>query len=281
MTESEQKDTPVNYNSYLKVPELTQLQQCLSSPEHHDEPLFIIIHQTYELWFKLILHELDHIAAHLQQGNIRRANFFVRRVVAILRILAQQIYILETMAPKDFLGFRNSLAPASGFQSSQFREIEFFCGLKSEHMLKHFANDPVTFERLKARFAAPSLADLLYQEISKHGFALPQEELSDSPKVKEEKQLLRLKELVRLYEAENEFASLIDLCESLLDLDEQLFLWRTNHVTVVERMIGFKQGTGGSEGVGYLRQTLSKKCFPDLWNLRTMLETPEAGNKTW
>lgn len=134
------KSTSLTYNNYLKVSDLKQLQICQSDPPHHDEPLFIIIHQTYELWFKLVLHELDVVMAYLEKDKIRRATFFMRRVNAIMGLLVNQIHILETMSPMEFLGFRNSLNPASGFQSTQFREIEIVAGLRDQKLLMHFRN---------------------------------------------------------------------------------------------------------------------------------------------
>lgn len=263
----------VTYNSYLKVEELKELQICLSNPAHHDEPLFIIIHQTYELWFKLILHELDAVVEQLKTGNVRRANFYTKRCVAIFKILSQQIFILETMAPKDFLGFRYNLTPASGFQSSQFREIEFMGGLKSDQLLEHFKEDKEAYARLQRRYSEPSLGDLFYDVLEKRGFKMPR--ATGKVDEDEKSRKTRIGELVSMYNQEDKYGELIDLAETLMDFDELISLWRTNHVTVVERMIGFKQGTGGSEGVGYLRSTLGKRMFNDLWQLRTYLEAPE------
>lgn len=273
------KGTGPTYNTYLKVAELKQLQVCLSKPAHHDEPLFIIIHQAYELWFKLILHELDIVVELLARDDARRSTFYMRRVIAIMRLLVGQIHILETMSPKDFLGFRSNLNPASGFQSSQFREIEFVCGLKDERMLIHFQKEPASYDELLVRYRAPSLQDAFYSLLERHGFVLPfidQDDLQGTPEEQETKserlQDTRVMELKRLYDGGEKYADQIELAETLIELDELLSLWRTHHVTVVERMIGFKRGTGGSEGVGYLRQTLMKRAFPDLWKVRTVLE---------
>lgn len=264
--------TPLTYNNYLKVEELKELQVCQSDPNHHDEPLFIIIHQTYELWFKLILHELDSVVEFMKEGNCRKASFYMKRVVAIMKVLVNQIHILETMSPRDFLGFRNNLNPASGFQSSQFREVEFMAGLRNEHMLKHFQKDNAAYEKLLERYNSTSLGELFYQMLEKEGLKLPRESEDDSDEKKEELQLKRINELRKLYEETDKYYDLHNLAELLMDLDELIGLWRTHHVTVVERIIGFKRGTGGSEGVGYLRTTLTKRCFPDLWQLRTHLE---------
>jgi len=265
-------DAPLTYNSYLRIEELTDLQNCQSDPAHHDEPLFIIIHQAYELWFKLILHELDEVFRLLADDKVRRATFFMRRVNAILKLLVQQIHILETMSPKDFLGFRYNLNPASGFQSSQFREIEFAGGLKDARMMEHFRSDARAYKRIKDRFEAPSLSDTFYALLRRRGFTL----IADEPGLSEEEALkvqdARIRELLRIYDNQDGEPDLFDLAETLIEFDELISLWRTHHVTVVERMIGFKRGTGGSEGVAYLRTTLVKRCFPDLWQLRTLLE---------
>lgn len=262
-------NSPLSYNSYLMVGELKKLQVCQSEPAHHDEPLFIIIHQTYELWFKLIIHELELVVELMAENQVRRATHFMKRVGSIMRTLVQQIHILETMSPKDFLGFRHKLNPASGFQSSQFREIEFMAGLKEKRFLNHFQTDKPAFEALTKRFDEPTLQDHFYALLRRRGFELPMPEGEDETQASalEEKRTL---ELVRLYEDES-LGDLHDLAETLIDLDELISLWRTHHVTVVERIIGFKRGTGGSDGVGYLRSTLYKRAFQDLWNVRTAL----------
>ena len=267
-----QTQSQLTYNSYLKVNKLKELQVCLSDPPHHDEPLFMIIHQAYELWFKLILHELDAVFPLLEDGNVRKATFYMRRVVEILKLLIQQIHILETMSPKDFLGFRYHLNPASGFQSSQFREIEFAGGLKDKALMEHFRVDPIVYAALSKRFQSPSLEDALYSLLRKKGFHLPKGRDGANESQLQQLQDERVKELIQIYENEDGHAELHDLAETLIDFDELIFLWRTHHVTVVERIIGCKRGTGGSDGVGYLRTTLMKRCFPDLWKLRTALE---------
>ena len=269
----------LTYNSYLMVDQLKELQVCQSDPAHHDEPLFIIIHQTYELWFKLIIHELDLVIDLMRQDKPRRANHFMKRAVAIMRILVQQIHILETMSPRDFLAFRHKLNPASGFQSSQFREIEFLGGLKDLRLLEHFKGDASAYANLTRRYHEPSLQDVFYDLLVRHGFDLPRlnpQQEKDSPDLASTYEETRIQSLTRLYDDESkdshDMHDLHDLAESFIDFDELIGLWRVNHVTVVERIIGFWRGTGGSEGVGYLRSTLHKKCFADLWNLRSALK---------
>jgi tryptophan 2,3-dioxygenase len=273
---------PLSYDGYLKVPELTSLQHLLSHPPHHDETLFIIIHQAYELWFKLILHELDATAGLLVEAArlgarrgwrrpVRKATFYVRRVVAVQKLLVQQIHLVETMSPIDFLGFRSYLNPASGFQSGQFREIEIAGGLRDPRLITHFANEPEVAARLEARWAQPSLADHLYNLLRAHGYDLPVPPADASAEAVEAAEERRLQSLAHLFDDDEANHALIDLTEALLEFDEWLTLWRMNHLQVVERMIGFKRGTGGSEGVGYLVSTLPKRCFPDLWKVRTYL----------
>ena len=273
---------PLSYDGYLKVPELTTLQLLLAHPPHHDEMLFIIVHQAYELWFKLILHELDATAALIDRATalgtgagwrrpLRKATFYVRRVVAIERLLVEQIHIVETMSPKDFLGFRSYLNPASGFQSGQFREIEITGGLRDRRLIEHFRNEPEVLARLERRWAEASLQDRLYALLRAHGYDLPEPPPDAPPETVRAAEERRLRSLAHLFDDDEGNYALIDLAEALLEFDEWLTLWRMNHVEMVERMIGFKRGTGGSEGVSYLMSTLPKRCFPDLWHLRSYL----------
>jgi tryptophan 2,3-dioxygenase len=254
----------LTYGQYLKVPELLGLQEGLSDPEHHDEPLFIIIHQVYELWFKLILHELDTAQRHLDEDKPIEGARLLRRVVEVQRLLVQQVRILETMRPQDFLGFRYHLNPASGFQSVQFRELEFALGLKDPAVLPRLDCLPEERARLEARLARPSLRDAVDGLLRRRGLGGPGEDW-------------RLKALVRVYEEAEHYADLNALAEVLIEIDECLALWRAHHIQMVERMIGAKRGTGGSAGVGYLATTLAKRAFPDLWTARTHIgEEPEA-----
>jgi tryptophan 2,3-dioxygenase len=265
----------LTYNGYLKVNELKLLQECLSDPAHHDEPLFIIIHQTYELWFKLILHEMDTIFPLMKEGRARKATFYMRRCVAIMKLLVQQIHILETMSPRDFLGFRYALSPASGFGSSQFREIEFATGIRQSELLDRFKDDEA-HAALQARLEAPSLGEAFYDMLRKKGFELPEGKPGMSDKQIEELADRRCRELLKLYNEDETYGDLLDMAEALVEFDEQLYFWRAHHMTVVERMIGSKRGTGGSDGVTYLQSTLSKRCFPDLWRVRTFLQRPDG-----
>jgi len=254
-------DSKLTYNEYLKVPDLIRLQKCLSDPQSHDELQFIIVHQAYELWFKLVLFELDSIVSSMNAGNAKNAVWLFQRVNAIEKLLNEQIHILETMSPFDFLRFRSKLNPASGFQSVQFREIEFISNLKNPDLLNHLRSDPESLARLKKRLDEPTLWDSFLKLLAKNGFQIPADGNSEQVKA----------ELVRLYENSDQYFELFQLAEAMIQHDELIGLWRVHHVRMVERMIGNKIGTGGSEGVKYLSSTLLKKCFPELWDMRTLL----------
>ncbi len=258
MSHNNGSDEPLSYNKYLKVRELLELQRTLSEPTSHDELLFVIIHQTYELWFKQILHELDATVGWLDEDRMFRANHSLRGVVSIERILVMQIHILESMAPIGFLEFRDKLNPASGFQSMQFRELEFLSGAKDEKILASFKHDEFAYERLSRRFNAPSLADAFWALAGRNG--LTAESYQD-----------RVKATVEILTHPERFAELYNMQDLLIEHDELIISWRYNHILMVERMLGMKRGTGGSEGVGYLMTTLTKKFFPEIWEARTHL----------
>ena len=248
---------PLSYNKYLRVQDLINLQDLLSDPAHHDELLFITVHQAYELWFKQILHELDAAIQFLDEDRLPAATRAISRVADIEKLLVQQIHILESMTPISFLGFRDQLNPASGFQSMQFREIEFSSGLKDENILREFKEDSFAYERLQSRMSRPSLADAFYLTLERRGF-----DPSDRAKA--------ILEVLTHFESRYEE---FQLAEALLDHDEYFSLWRSHHIKMVERMVGAKRGTGGSEGIGYLKTTLDKKFFPEIWEARTHLDT--------
>ena len=263
---------PLSYNKYLRVPDLIALQDCLSDPVHHDELLFITIHQAYELWFKVILQEIDAAIVFMDQDRPAAAERAVRRMVEIEKLLVNQIHILETMSPINFLQFRDQLNPASGFQSMQFREIEFASGLKDEGIMKAFSEDSFASERLAARFAQPTLADAFYSLLRRRGLDAP---VDDKQTDEAERKRLFGKRTQAVLELLTHFEERYEefkLEEALLEHDEFFSLWRSHHIKMVERMVGAKRGTGGSEGIGYLRTTLNKKFFPELWEARTYLD---------
>ena len=262
---------PLSYNKYLRVQDLINLQNCLSDPAHHDELLFITVHQAYELWFKQILHELDAAITLLNENRLPAATRAINRIVEIERLLVGQIHILESMTPISFLAFRDELNPASGFQSMQFREVEFSSGLKDQRILEEFADDSFAYERLKVRAANPSLADAFFSALERRGFNTPQDAQDDPGEQKKNygKRTQAMLEILTHFEDRYEE---FQLSEALLEHDEYFSLWRSHHIKMVERMVGAKRGTGGSEGIGYLKTTLEKKFFPELWEARTYLD---------
>ena len=265
----------LTYSSYLKVPELLELQQPQSSPPHHDELLFILVHQTYELWFKELLHDLDAVVANLRRAGaapqshdkVYEAARLLRRCTEITRVLVEQFTILETMLPTHFLAFRGMLEPASGFQSEQFREIEFLCGLKDEKMLRYHRPTPEAYASLKRRLEEPSLRDVFFGALQAIGKLVP-----PSANVSEKEQFeARARAVHELYKDEHHHRDWIDVCERLTEFDELIVSWRLRHIQLVERVIGIRMGTGGSTGASYLKLTLDKKFFPELWEARTLL----------
>jgi tryptophan 2,3-dioxygenase len=262
----------VSYGSYLKIPELLDLQKPLSRPESHDEMHFIVIHQVFELWFRLMLHEIRAIGSHIDAGRVAAASHLVKRLNAILAVFFPQIEVIETMTPQDFLKFRDLLKPASGFQSAQFREMEFLSGSRDERYLKMFEGDDDAQTRLKAAMVAPTLWERVKSLLQSRGFEVGTE-------------AAEIQAVVRVYR-EEQHADLHALFEELLQYDKLFSLWREHHVRMAERMIGMKPGTGqkavaysfgekagpmGTMGVEYLQRTLTKRFFPVLWAARSEL----------
>ncbi|MFO0980664.1 MAG: tryptophan 2,3-dioxygenase family protein [Planctomycetota bacterium] len=273
MTEKTYGGGEVTYGQYLKVRELTSLQRCLSTPPHHDELQFIIVHQTYELWFKLILHELDDACARLRQAghdDVHQATRRFVRVAEIFKVLVHQIHVLETMTPLDFLFFREHLRPASGFQSAQFREVEFRLGVKDPGLVATCEPDAEAAARLERRLREPSLVEVIQDFLRARGFDLVH---GDDDAAQES----RARMLAQIYSAPDRHAEVFELLEAFMTVDEQVQLWRYHHYRMVDRMIGDKIGTGhgktgGRSGARYLGSTLGKKVFPELWDARTYLE---------
>ena len=274
MTTEYGKDAPLSYNKYLRVRELIDLQICLSTPAHHDELLFITVHQAYELWFKQILHEIDATLRLMNEDRTAEAALAMRRVVEIEKLLVSQIHILETMTPISFLGFRDELNPASGFQSMQFREIEFASGLKHESVVNTFKDDAFANERLQLRLNAPSLGETFFALLRRQGFDAPaDDDKSRDDKERRTNQSRRVRAIVEILTHPEKLYKEYQLAEALLEHDEHFALWRSHHIKMVERMVGAKRGTGGSDGVGYLKKTLDSKFFPELWEARTYLSS--------
>jgi aminocarboxymuconate-semialdehyde decarboxylase len=265
----------LTYSTYLKVSELLELQRPQSSPTHHDEMLFIIVHQTYELWFKELLHDLDAVVENLRRAGaasqsrdgVYEAARLLRRCTEITRVLVEQFTILETMLPTHFLAFRGLLEPASGFQSEQFREIEFLCGLKDEKMLRYHRPTPEAHASLKRRLEEPSLHDVFFGALQAMGKLPP----FSANATERERFEARARAVHALYQDEHNHRDWIDVCERLTEFDELVVSWRLRHIQLVERIIGIRMGTGGSTGASYLKLTLDKKFFPELWEARTLL----------
>ena len=257
---------PINYQRLAMLSELLSLQRPISDPPEHDEMLFIIVHQVHELWFKALLHELDRAGELLMAGDEARTAATLKRVRAIMKVLVGQLDILETMTPVEFESFRDRLDTASGFQSAQFRELEFALGMKRAAVLEAFP-DPGERSRLERRLAEPSLWDAFLRFLVHQGYEVPERVLARdlTEPVTPDPEIQRV--LAEAYRAD---PALVNLCECLVDLDEGFQEWRYRHLKMTERTIGNKPGTGDSAGVAYLATTL-KPAFPDLWEMRTAL----------
>ncbi|MAL17782.1 MAG: tryptophan 2,3-dioxygenase [Balneola sp.] len=255
----------LTYTNYLKIDELLELQQLKSDPKEHDEVLFIIIHQTYELWFKQVLHEFDKLRNNLQDGNTWGALKTMRRVLTILKTMVSQIDILETMTPLEFNSFRKFLGQSSGFQSLQFREMEILCGLRFPLMKEAHKDQPKHIEVLEKRMKEATLWESFCAYLRTRGYEV-------NPKRENEQGLVHnpseeIQDI--LVEAMQNDPEAAVIAELFVDYDEGLQEWRYRHVKMVERTIGTKKGTGGSDGAKYLHKTLNHAIFPDLWAIRS------------
>lgn len=258
----------LTYSTYLSVPELLNLQQPRSSPPEHDEMLFIVIHQTYELWFKLMLHELDKVKRDFSDGDLYGSIHTVHRCRTIMKTLVGQIDILETMTPMSFTSFRDRLDTASGFQSTQYRELEFMLGYKRPEVVKYLKPGDAGTEAVVRRLHERSLVDHFYDFLAKHGAQVPTELLRRVRELPNIADRQVQDELFRLYKSRPD---LVILFETMTDFDEGLQEWRYRHVKLVERTIGSKHGTGGSLGVEFLKKSLFLPTFADLWAIRHRL----------
>ena len=261
------QDPSVTYGSYLAVDELLALQRPRSDGEH-DEMLFIVIHQVYELWFKQVLHEVDHVIALLEARDAYRVQHSLKRILTILKVLVAQLDILETMTPLEFQSFRTRLEAASGFQSDQFRQLEFVLGNKSKPAIERFPSASRARLALERRYGSPTLWDAFLKYLSHEGYAIPPASLSRDVTARIEPSSDLQSILIDLYRRDPKHA---EMCERLVDLDEGLQEWRYRHVKMVQRTIGAKVGTGGSAGAQYLATTLMTPIFPDLWEIRSQL----------
>ncbi|RMH20521.1 MAG: tryptophan 2,3-dioxygenase [Gemmatimonadetes bacterium] len=261
-------DEALTYGRYLRIHDLLSLQEPRSEGPEHDEMLFIVIHQVYELWFKEVLHELDYVVRMLAADDPVRAQHTLKRVLTILKVLVAQLDVLETMTPLEFLSFRERLEAASGFQSHQFRELEALLGRKRADVAGRFPEGSPGRRNLERRYHEPTLWDAFLGHLARRGCAVPAHALERDVTRPVEPDEAVQDVLVEVYRSDPATSL---LCERLVDLDEGLQEWRYRHMKMVERTIGSKRGTGGSAGSTYLRTTLDSAVFPDLWAIRSRL----------
>lgn len=264
----------LTYDSYLRLPELLNLQIPQSDPPAHDELQFIVVHQSYELWFRLLLYEVRAIIGHLQAERVRQAVWLFRRLIEIERVMIQQIQVLETMSPAQFLEFRDLLQPASGLQSLQFRELEFLSGLRDERFFELFEIDTPAKKRLRAAHDGPNLWSAFCDLLRSRGFVV------DNVNDDTDQQTNAVEQIY----TDPQHLDLHQLCEAMIEYDEQFRVWRARHALMAERMVGAKPGTGDvhtgkllgqasfqAPGVRYLQGRVSLRFFPILWEVRTQL----------
>jgi tryptophan 2,3-dioxygenase len=262
----------LTYAGYLKLDELLGAQTPLSSPVHHDEMLFIIQHQTSELWMKLMIHELTAAIVHLRADQLSPCFKILSRVKQIQMQLFNQWAVLETLTPSEYLQFRGVLGRASGFQSVQYRTIEFLLGNKHAGLIEAHRHDAATYERLKNVLESPSLYDEFLTHLARNGFAVPKDLIERDFTKPHQRDERLLPVFVEIYENPSRHWAAYEMCEKLVDVEEYFQLWRFRHMKTVERVIGFRVGTGGSSGVGFLRKALELTFFPELLDVRTELK---------
>ncbi len=262
----------LDYATYLGLPQLLSAQRTLSTPTHHDELLFIIQHQTTELWFKLVIHELQAALDQIRTDDLEASFKILARVKHIQQQLLSQWSVLATLTPSEYVQFRHVLGPASGIQSLQNRLIEFMLGHKDERMLAVFRHDAQAYATLDAAFRAPSLYDEFLRYLARKGHAIPREVLDRDVTQRHTPSPAVVDAFRLIYEQPERHWDAYEMCEKLVDIDEAQILWRFRHIKVVERVIGFKRGTGGTAGVSYLRHIIDDAFFPELWNVRTHIK---------
>lgn len=270
--------TRMSYGSYLALDELLSIQRPVSTPVHHDELLFIVQHQTSELWLKLVLHEVRSACAALAGDDIGTALKRIARVKHIQEVLTQQWSVLATLTPTEYAEFRGFLANSSGFQSHQYRAFEFLLGNKNSRMLTVFESDPVGHAALTEALEAPSVYDEFLRFLARAGFAIPASVLERDVTLAH----VFTPELVpvfrQIYEGAHDADALqwrvYEACEELVDLEDNFHFWRFRHMRTVNRTIGIKAGTGGSSGVDFLKRALDLTFFPELYAVRTEIGQP-------
>jgi tryptophan 2,3-dioxygenase len=258
----------LTYSNYLHLDQLLRLQQPRSSPPEHDEMIFIVTHQAYELWFKLQLHELEKVRGDFREGHLYGAIATFKRARTVMKVMVEQVDILETLTPMSFRSFRDRLDTASGFQSVQFREFEFLLGYKRADMVRFHPPGTPGYEELTRRLNEPSVVDAFYDFLAGRGVAIPAELRQRDPTLPTEPNEVVEEGILRLYRGEPDLEILFEL---MTDFDEGFQEWRYRHIKLVERTIGSKKGTGGSLGVEFLKKSLFLPVFPDLWAIRHKL----------
>ncbi|MCY7312561.1 MAG: tryptophan 2,3-dioxygenase [Pseudoxanthomonas sp.] len=265
----------MTYGGYLRLDRLLSAQQPVSSPAHHDEMLFIVQHHVAELWIKLLIHELRAAITCLQQDQLDPLQKILARVKQVQRQLYEQWSVLETLTPADYLQFRDVLGPASGFQSLQYRVLEFLLGNKNAGMVAVFAHDPAGSAELEAVLRAPSLYDEFLRYLHRHGHAIPASCVERDWSLPHAREPRLIPVFKAIYEDTDTHWEAYATCEQLVDVEVSFQLWRFRHMKTVERIIGFRRGTGGSSGVGFLKQALELTFFPELFEVRTVLGQPD------
>ncbi|KFL37088.1 tryptophan 2,3-dioxygenase [Arenimonas donghaensis] len=264
----------LTYGGYLQLDTLLSAQKPLSDPPHHDEMLFIVQHHVSELWLKLLIHELRAALACLQGDELGPMQKILARVKQIQRQLTEMWSVLETLTPADYLQFRDILGPASGFQSLQYRLVEFLLGNKNADMVKVFSHDPVATAELEAVLNAPSLYDEFLRHLHRKGYAIPAGCVERDWSRPHEREPALVPVFKAIYEDTDTHWEAYATCEQLVDVEASFQFWRFRHMKTVERIIGYRRGTGGSSGVGFLKQALELTFFPELFEVRTVLGQP-------
>ena len=261
----------LTYGGYLQLDTLLSAQKPLSDPPHHDEMLFIVQHQVAELWLKLVIHELRAAIACLQQDRLGAMQKILARVKQVQKQLHEQWSVLETLTPADYLQFRDILGPASGFQSLQYRIVEFMLGNKNADMTKVFAHDPAGNATLAAVLAAPSLYDEFLRHLHRRGYAVPVHLVERDWTLPHEREPGLIPVFKAIYEDTETHWEAYAVAEQLVDIEVSFQIWRFRHMKAVERIIGYRRGTGGSSGVGFLKQAMDLTFFPELFEVRTVI----------
>jgi tryptophan 2,3-dioxygenase len=262
------------YPDYLRLDILLSAQQPRSNPPHHDELLFIVQHQTSELWMKLLIHELHEVIAWINRDNLEPSFKIFARVAAIQTQLFEQWGVLETLTPSEYVQFRGALGTASGVQSAQYRALEFLLGNKDAKMLGPHKHDPELHGWLDGILRAPSVYDEFLRYLARRGAPIPGECLERDFSLPYESNDALITVFQTIYEDPEKYWDEYEMCEKLVDVEERFRLWRFRHMMTVQRVIGFKRGTGGSSGVGFLRKAVDHELFPELWDVRTHLREP-------